>query len=658
MRTAVRAIYVLVILLWMSSALVAEQPWQPIGPDGGNVRSLAIDPKDPDRIFLGTSAGNLYLSTDKGATWSRFARPGNSAEMVLDHIVIDPTDSRNIFAAAWNAQLPNSDGDLYRSHDAGKTWEIVADLHGKSLRAMNIAPSDPKILVVGALDGIYRSRNGGHDFERISPANHAEIKNVESIAIDPVNPDVIYAGTWHLPWKTEDGGKTWHNIKKGVIDDSDVFSIVIDHETPANIFISACSGIYRSDSAGELFRKIQGIPYSARRTRMLRMDPIDHNIVYAGTTEGLWKTIDGGASWKHMTGSNIIINDVLIDPRQPSRVLLATDRSGVLASDDGAVTFTASNRGFTHRQAAALLVDRTNSNVLYAGVLNDKEFGGVFVSRDAGQTWKQSSDGLDGRDVFVLRQSADNTLVAGTDHGVFALPPNTSRWIARDLPLAKPQAAVVKKTAMRVAAAPEPAPRITVLELGADKWFAATSTALFVSSDSGETWKAESLPGIGVPVSISVAGKMVAIAGRNTVAVSVSGGESWLPTKTLDADFSINSVAVDNSGDVWLAARTGLFRSTDAGDSWKKVSSLRLADIQTIRFDDENHRVLVTSGLSVNLFESADKGRTWSAITTGWRIRDLHIAHGRLVGTTAFDGIVMQPEVTARAENVAESGTR
>jgi photosystem II stability/assembly factor-like uncharacterized protein len=658
MRAIVRAIPALVSLLCMSAALVAEQPWQPIGPDGGNVRSLAIDPKNPDRIFLGTSAGNLYLSTDKGATWSRFARPGNSAEMVLDHIIIDPADSRNMFAAAWNAQLPNSDGDLYRSHDAGKTWEIVADLHGKSLRALSMAASDPKILVVGALDGIYRSGNGGRDFERISPANHAEIKNVESVAIDPLNPDVIYAGTWHLPWKTEDGGKTWHNIKKGVIDDSDVFSIVIDRAQPANIFISACSGIYRSDSAGELFRKIQGIPYSARRTRMLQMDPTDHNTVYAGTTEGLWKTIDGGVTWKHMTGSNIIINDVLIDPRQPSRVLLATDRGGVLASDDGGVTFAASNRGFTHRQAAALLVDRGNSNVLYAGVLNDKEFGGVFVSRDAGQTWKQNSDGLDGRDVFVLRQTADNTLVAGTDHGLFALPPNTSRWISRDLPLPKPSAAALKKTSTRLATAPDPAPRVTVLELGADKWFAATSSALFVSSDSGATWRAESLPGIGVPVSISVAGKVVAIAGRNAVAVSVSGGESWLPTKTIDADFSINSVAVDNSGDIWLAARTGLFRSTDAGDSWKKVSSLRLADIQTIRFDEENHRVLVTSGLSINIFESPDNGRNWTAITTGWRIRNLRIARGRLLGTTAFDGIVMQPEVTAAAESVSGSGTR
>src|SRR5580765_8216669 len=106
-----RVIRVLGIMLWISAALAAEQPWQPVGPDGGTVRSLAIDPKNPDRIFLGTSAGNLYLSTDNGANWSRFARPGKSAEMVLDHIAIDPSDTRNMFVAAWNAQLPSSDGD-------------------------------------------------------------------------------------------------------------------------------------------------------------------------------------------------------------------------------------------------------------------------------------------------------------------------------------------------------------------------------------------------------------------------------------------------------------------------------------------------------------------------------------------------------------------
>jgi len=658
MNALKRIIPVLSILL-LSTGLAAQQRWLPVGPDGGTVRSLTFDPKNPDRIFLGTSAGNLYLSADNGTNWSRFARLGSSAEMVLDHIVIDPIDPRNMFVAAWNAQLPSSDGDLFRSKDAGKTWEIVADLHGKSLRALSMAATNQKTLVAGALDGIYRSHDGGHAWERISPENHAEIKNIESIAIDPVNPDVIYAGTWHLPWKTEDGGKTWHSIKKGVIDDSDVFSIVIDQAQPANMFISACSGIYRSESAGELFRKIQGIPYSARRTRMLQMDPSDHNVVYAGTTEGLWKTTDSGVTWKRMSNANVVINDVLVDPRRPSHVLLATDRSGVLVSDDGGVTFAASNRGFTHRQAAALLVDRNDSSLLYAGLLSDKEFGGVFVSRDAGQSWKQTSDGLDGRDVFVLRQANDNSIVAGTDHGIFALKPNAARWLLRSpVTPVKREGMATKKNPVHPSAPNEMDTRISVLELTGSRWFAATATALFVSPDFGETWRKETLPGVAAPVSIGVAGKMVAIAGRNAVAVSVNGGESWLPTQPLGAEFVINAVAVNHSGDIWLATRNGLFRSTDAGDSWKRITTLRLANIVAVQFDEENHRMLVVSGASSNIFESSDNGRTWNAIIAGWPLRNLQIAHGRLLGTTAFDGVVVQPEVTAAVENVAATGTR
>src|SRR5215813_7218009 len=102
---SVRIISTLLTLALASALASAEQQWQPVGPDGGTVRSLASDPKNPDRIFLGTSAGNLYLSTDNGANWSRFASPGKSAEMVLDHIVIDPSDSRNMMIAAWNAQM-------------------------------------------------------------------------------------------------------------------------------------------------------------------------------------------------------------------------------------------------------------------------------------------------------------------------------------------------------------------------------------------------------------------------------------------------------------------------------------------------------------------------------------------------------------------------
>jgi photosystem II stability/assembly factor-like uncharacterized protein len=69
---------------------------------------------------------------------------------------------------------------------------------------------------------------------------------------------------------------------------------------------------------------------------VLKQDPTNENIVYAGTTEGLWKTTDLGKVWKRVSDPEVVVNDVLVDPRDSNRVLLATDRSGVMASTDGA----------------------------------------------------------------------------------------------------------------------------------------------------------------------------------------------------------------------------------------------------------------------------------------------------------------------------------
>ena len=88
-----------------------------------------------------------------------------------------------------------------------------------------------------------------------------------------------------------------------MIDDSDVFSVIVDSTNPSVVFASACSGIYKSDTGGDLFKKIQGIPFSARRTRVLKQDPSNSSNVYAGTTEGLWKTTDAGKTWKRVTQS-------------------------------------------------------------------------------------------------------------------------------------------------------------------------------------------------------------------------------------------------------------------------------------------------------------------------------------------------------------------
>ena len=250
-----------------------------------------------------------------------------------------------------------------------------------------------------------------------------------SVAIDPQNPDAIYAGTRHLPWKTTDGGDYWHNLKNGILDDSDVFSIIIDPKVPSRVYASACSGIYKSDNAAELFHRVQGLPHSAIRTRVLKQDPQRSAIVYAGTTGGLWKTVDGGAKWTLVTASDVIVNDVLIDPRNPDRVLVATDYRGVLVSNDAFAHYTTSNRGFSHRTVGGVAVDRKDPNRLYVGVLNDKDLGGVFISSDAGKNWQQSSRGLGDRDILSLQPADDGTLFVGTNHGIFRLLSSGAAWL-------------------------------------------------------------------------------------------------------------------------------------------------------------------------------------------------------------------------------------
>lgn len=406
------------VLLCLCGAVSARAvAWLPFGPDGGDVRSFAADPANPAHVYMGTANGWIYETTDGGGQWRRLARVGNRDDLVLDSIVVDATNPRHILVGAW--VLDHPDGGLFASEDGGHTWTSNKALRGQSVRALAAAPSDAKVLVAGALSGVYRSEDGGRSWERISPAGSTEIHEIESLAVDPHDPATIYAGTWHLPWKTMDGGAHWKNIKEGVIEDSDVFSIIVDERDAKTVYASACSGIYKSDNGGELFKKVQGIPSTARRTRKLMQDPVHPDIVFAGTTEGLWRTSDAGKSWVQMTRPEDIVNDIYIDPKHTDHMLVATDRGGVLVSEDGGFSYKPSNRGFSARQIAAYTADPKNPAQLYVGVVNDKDYGGVFASADGGISWAQREDGLNGRDVFALTVAPDNTLIAGTNHGIF-----------------------------------------------------------------------------------------------------------------------------------------------------------------------------------------------------------------------------------------------
>ena|SRR6266567_2912948 len=627
----------------------AQVLWSQVGPDGGDARAIAAVPGQPAHLYLGSTNSWVYESTDEGASWHRLSKLDEADDLVIDHIIVDKADPALVYVAAWKFGHP--DGGLWISQDGGKNWKSVNGLRGQSVRALAQAPSEDKTLFAGTLEGVYRSTDAGGNWSLISPAGSKEIHEVESLAVDPTNSNVVYAGTWHLPWKTEDGGKNWVNIRQGLIDDSDVFSIIVEPGKPNVVYASACSGIYRSETAGKLFRKIQGIPATARRTRVLRQDPVHHEVVYAGTTEGLYKTVDGGKTFKRMTGPDVIVNDVYVDANNPERVLLAADRAGVLTSKDAGVSFEETNKGFSARKVEALLVDSHEPAQVIAGVVNDKTYGGVFVSSDGGTQWKHVADGLDGADVFVLEKAADGTVLAGTNRGIFGLEPGAAAWKARNTivnTVAKPVAQVVRGKHVTVEkkvkeTAHELGSRIYALDLTGEAWVAGSASGLFTSKDKGSTWQGGPVMGIGDYVSVTAHGATMAAARANGVVLSNDEGQTWWPMGIPTALTRIRRVAFSLDGTLWLGAREGVYFTRDKGKTWMWVHRLPLVDVGDLFYDAQQNKVLVSSRASDFVYSIDNQSLDWKWWRTGFHLSLVRGAGERLVAASIDDGVLVEP---------------
>ena len=655
--TAVRLVFGFLLLCICAlvppgTAIAAPAPWLALGPNGGDARRIAIDPSSHDHLYLGTAVGWLYESRDNGAQWHRLSRVAKRDDLVIDSIVVDPADPRHLTVGAFS--LDRVDGGIFYSRDGGQSWTSQAEMRGQSVRSLAAAKSDPHVLVAGTLKGVFRTIDGGLRWKQISPVDSTEIHEVESIAIDPADPNVIYAGTWHLPWKTADGGEHWENIKEGIIDDSDVFSIIIDPSNPSVVYASACSGIYKSVNAGGNFEKVQGIPSTARRTRVLTQDPERADTVFAGTTEGLFRSDDAGKTWSRTTDPDVIVNDVFVDARDSKKVLIATDRGGVLSSEDGGNTFVSSNQGFSARQITSLHDDAQHPATLFIGVVNDKEWGGVFKSENGGVDWAQLSAGLQGRDVFSLGQAPDGTILAGTSHGLFRLDREGAEWKrVADLPDAATPAKVEEPIAVRppiairrnqyaerkadprgpapgtakrrTARAARPSPRTSRpnVRTGSAK---SAKASMHQSTPHGPRVTAgRNIPGRGrapavagkpqrVKTAHAVTGRPAPLKAsvRPRVEAQATAREPKLVAAREPRYFDGSVSGITTAAQVMLATTsTGLIRSLDSGSTWTVTPASNSADWRFVSAAKSN---VVAASLR-EMFYSGDSGDSWNQVS-------------------------------------------
>ena len=593
---------------------VRGQDWRPVGPPGGDVRSLAADPGDPRLLYLGVADGHIFGSRDGGEHWRLLGRVGTRLDGVVMAIVVDPRNPATLYAASQT--LGSDGGGVFCSDDGGRNWRSIG-LVGQSVRALAQAASNPNILIAGTLQAVFRSSDAGKSWEQISPANHGDLRNFDSIAIDPTNPEIIYAGTYHLAWKTTNGGRQWAPIHAGMADDSDVMSISIDQREPQRVFASACSGIYRSESGGALWVKIRGIAPSAHRTHLLLQDPLQSQSLYSATTEGLWKSLDGGITWTRVTPATWSIEALVIHPKAPGRLVIGVEGSGVYVSDDAGKNFHAANEGFYHRQVIDLAIDRERPERMLIVLTNSVDV--AMATQDGGRNWTRLGSGLSAHAVRRVYAAPDSWWAALERGGLLRYDAQKNAWVkagliaGQEAPAAKPGKRSSKPLPARAASRPV-IQVVNDLAFTRELWWAATEEGVLASRDRGVTWaqvplgSAAKLPVHSVHVSDD--GGSIWLVSPRGVVLSHDRGKTWTSQEFGFTPRGRLRLSQRDTNTLLMSSASGLYASTDAGQTWKSYNPPDLWVRDVAPAGD----ALLLSTQKRGLYISYDRGETWDRL--------------------------------------------
>jgi hypothetical protein len=595
------------LLAALSCAAVFSLPaqtFQPLGPTGGDVRSLAADASHPGTVYLGTTDGDVFGSHDAGEHWVRLGRTGEDPTAVVSALLVDEHNGSTLFATTWTRGRAGEGGAVYVSGDAGRTWK-AAGLTGHALRALAQAPSDPKVLVAGGLDGVFLTRDHAATWKRITPDDYAELRNIDSLAFDPSDPAQIYAGTFHLPWKTKDSGEHWLAIHDGMIDDSDVLSLVVDAEKPDRIFASACSGIYSSDTGGAQWKKIAGIPYSSRRTYALRQDPHTPADLYAGTNEGLWISKDGGDAWNRTTAADWTVNAIAIVAEREGarggeathrRIIVGTEQQGILVSDDGGAHLRRSNDGFVHQRVVSIATSGARS----VAILTEDSDMPAQISDDGGYGWKVMGNNADAIGIASIVSSPDGWRAMLSSGGLARFNRGGNAWVRTG----------------SLTGGGSFGSKVQELAFSDTAWYAATEDGLFGSSNEGATWTKIPIGPTDLPVrsvQTNASGNAIWIVSSRGMVLSEDGGKNWTWH-----DLGLQSGGVLRL--IWSADRlfafspSGVYESRDIGRSWLKLQQ-GLPGGQASDASITATRWLI-SMQGGGIFESLNQGDSWTRLAT------------------------------------------
>ena len=353
--------------------------WRLVGPfRGGRTRAATGVPGQPNVFYVGQVDGGVWKSDDYGRTWNPIFDGEKSQS--IGAIAVAPSNANVLYVASGEGlhrpDLSIGDG-MYRSNDAGKTWQHLGLLDAEQIPALAVDPRDPNKVFAAVLGhpygpneerGIFRSTDGGATWKKVLYKD-ADTGGSD-VVIDPQHPDVVYAALWQSrlgPWedgnqydgtngglfKSTDGGDTWTKLTKGLPDDLVQIEVAIAPSDPNRLYATLSTkheggyasgaglGVYRSDDAGESWNKATDDPRPAMKIGggdlpIPAVDPKNPDVVYSASIVTMRST-DGGKTWTGIRGApgGDDYQNLWINPDNPNIILLVSDQGALVSVNRG-----------------------------------------------------------------------------------------------------------------------------------------------------------------------------------------------------------------------------------------------------------------------------------------------------------------------------------
>lgn len=372
------------------SSKFKHMKWRAAGPEqqGGRIETIACHPDDPYTIYVGAGSGGLWKSENHGTTWTPIF--DDQPTFAMGSLAIAPSDPDVLWLGTGEVLMARSSYSglgIFKSLDAGKSWQHMGLPDSYHIPKVVIDPKDPNIVYAAALGhnysyneerGVFKTTDGGKSWEK--SLYISEQVGVVDIVMDPGDHQTLYAVTWERDrkawnniiagsgsgiYKTIDGGKNWERLTKGLPTSEHVGRIglsiapsnpnviyaILDNQTPDSTRRRGRVGgeLYRSNDKGKSWSMthegpfITGIGYDFC---LVRVSPKDENELFVPG----WKLVhskDGGKTFDYagetivhilpndIRGMHLDMHELWIDPNNPDRLLLGNDGGFYVSWDEG-----------------------------------------------------------------------------------------------------------------------------------------------------------------------------------------------------------------------------------------------------------------------------------------------------------------------------------